>query len=242
MAHLVDFAHCNNVRHSVQMMEVCKRTHTLPTFRPQARPAGEILVSYPLPPAAYFIPPYQDLASPLFLPVPPADRHFLINNPAWSQLLVPPSLVGLFNRRGPISTSEIEYASVHRPPPPPPPLITRAVFPDAHLSQYVPFQQSFDLSSYSTRPTFEKSPPRAVSVITLSSDSDDDAPPPRVAPPHPNTLNPRSNIKRERLSIDNRNQYGINIPSTSLVVDNYNDPRSQRLLMAGENRRLNVLD
>ncbi|CAF0797196.1 unnamed protein product [Didymodactylos carnosus] len=26
MAHLVDFAHCNNVRHSVQMMEVCKRS------------------------------------------------------------------------------------------------------------------------------------------------------------------------------------------------------------------------
>lgn len=64
----------------------------------QVRPTNEILVSYPLPPAAYFIPPYQGLfilfsspifhwilvsfnlvSAPLFVPVAPTDRPFLIN-------------------------------------------------------------------------------------------------------------------------------------------------------------------
>ncbi|CAF4459421.1 unnamed protein product, partial [Rotaria magnacalcarata] len=52
-----------------------------------------------------------------------------------------------------------------------------------------------------------------VSVITLSSDEDDEQPPPRVAPPHPQTINSnsnnRSNIKRERISIDHRTQVNI---------------------------------
>ncbi|CAF5190062.1 unnamed protein product, partial [Rotaria magnacalcarata] len=60
-----------------------------------------------------------------------------------------------------------------------------------------------------------------VSVITLSSDEDDEQPPPRVAPPHPQTINSnnRSNIKRERISIDHRTQYGM---GSSLYVDRLN--------------------
>jgi hypothetical protein len=100
MDHLVDYANCTNVRQSVQMMEVCKKTpnYTFNQFPTQVRPTNEILVTYPLPPAAYFIPPYQ-VSAPLFVPVAPTDRTFLINNPNWSQLLIPPSFVGLFNSR-----------------------------------------------------------------------------------------------------------------------------------------------
>ena len=80
-------------------MEVCKKTPDYPLnpFPTEVRPsANEILVSYPLPPAAYFIPPYQGssralschtialtlilVGTPVFLPVgPTSDRPFLIN-------------------------------------------------------------------------------------------------------------------------------------------------------------------
>jgi len=77
LEHLVDFTNCNNVRQSVQLMEVCNKTPNY-HFQQQVRPTNEILVSYPIPPAAYFIPPYQ-VSAPLFVPVNPTDRPFLIN-------------------------------------------------------------------------------------------------------------------------------------------------------------------
>ncbi|CAM4803976.1 unnamed protein product [Rotaria magnacalcarata] len=190
MDHLVDYTNCNNVRQSVQMMEVCKKPNnfTFNHFQTQIRqPANEILVSYPLPPAAYFIPPYQ-VGTPLFVPVAPTDRPFLINNPTWSQLLIPPSFVGLFNRR-----------------------LTTNDFP----------QQTFQFNLNQNTPINHRQ--RPVSVITLSSDEDDEQPPPRVAPPHPQTINSnsnnRSNIKRERISIDHRTQYGM---GSSLYMDRLN--------------------
>ncbi|CAF3876219.1 unnamed protein product [Rotaria sp. Silwood1] len=193
MDHLVDYTNCNNVRQSVQMMEVCKKPNnfTFNHFTTQIRQpaANEILVSYPLPPAAYFIPPYQ-VSTPLFVPVAPTDRPFLINNPTWSQLLIPPSFVGLFNRR-----------------------LTTNDFPS---NSYIP-QQTFQFNLNQNN-IMNNHRQRPVSVITLSSDEDDEQPPPRVAPPHPSSLNSnlninlninsnnRSNIKRERISIDHRTQ------------------------------------
>ncbi|UJR34379.1 hypothetical protein I4U23_021787 [Adineta vaga] len=241
MDHLVDYANCNNVRQSVQMMEVCKKTGTYPInhFTNPVRPPGnEILVSYPLPPAAYFIPPYQ-VGTPLFVPVGPTDRPFLINNPTWSQLLIPPSFVGLFNRR--LTTNDFSNQS------------------------YLPGSESFQINiNENTRNNPRQQQPqqqqqqqqqRSVSVITLSSDEDDEQPP-RVAPPPPiissQTINPnRSNIKRERISIDHRTQNPIN---SSLYPDRLNtdenlfngfvsnDPRSIEMLMYGVNGQIDRND
>ncbi|CAF1248174.1 unnamed protein product [Rotaria sordida] len=200
MDHLVDYTNCNNVRQSVQMMEVCKKPNNFNFnhFTTQIRqPANEILVSYPLPPAAYFIPPYQ-VGTPLFVPVAPTDRPFLINNPTWSQLLIPPSFVGLFNRR-----------------------LTTNDFPSTNYIPQQTFQFNLNENNLNNNHNNNNHRQRPVSVITLSSDEDDEQPPPRVAPPHPPSLNSninlnsnsisnnRSNIKRERISIDHRTQVSI---------------------------------
>jgi len=75
------------------------------------------------------------------------------------------------------------------------------------LSSFVPLSNSFEVGRQSSVVCSGETNPRPVSVITLSSDSDDDGPPPRVAPPHPQNVAHRSNIKRERVSIDHRNQF-----------------------------------
>lgn len=75
---------------------------------------------------------------------------FCFKNPTWSQLLIPPSFVGLFNRR-----------------------LTTNDFP---TNQFIP-QQTFQLNFNDDHHNHRQGP---VSVITLSSDEDDEQqPPPR---------------------------------------------------------------
>jgi len=212
----------------------CKKTpnYTFNQFPTQVRPANEILVTYPIPPAAYFIPPYQ-VSAPLFVPVAPADRPFLINNPTWSQLLIPPSFVGLFNRR--LTTNDFTTNN----------LIPQQTF-------QFNLNQENDNGHHNHHHHHHRQ--RPVSVITLSSDEDDEQPP-RVAPPHPQPFNSnsnRSNIKRERISIDHRTQYGMG--SSSLNFDRLNshdgllggfvssDPRSIEMLMYGVNGQIDRND
>ncbi len=103
------------------------------------------------------------VGAPLFVPVGPTDRPFLINvilffrnsiqtnlfqNPTWSQLLIPPSFVGLFNRR-----------------------LTTNDFPSQTFLREEPFQVNLEETS-GTNPR-----QRSVSVITLSSDEEEEQPP-----------------------------------------------------------------